>query len=254
MQFSHFLSFRHKNHLDAFGPIKLLNGNEHWTLKKLKKWTFFVSFWWARPNSLSQPIPIRLATWDALVLTRFLFFLLQQHRRTDIHTYRQTDSVSHRTVPLGFASSYTGPDLGISRLSSTVCLQKWVPRSTVVFRFLSYFLVFLSFFLSFFVPCTFCFFISLYLPIYSSFPFCLYSYIFLIFLSTPSVCVSLLPYSPLSSCPNLCLLSLAVCRVTYTPSGRRCVWFSWKILVLIKMLCALPQSLQMAAWIRTASQ
>jgi hypothetical protein len=146
--------------------------------------------------------------------------------QTDRQTDRQTDSVSHRTVPLGFASSYTGPDLGISRLSSTVCLERWAPRSTVVFRFLSYFLVFLSFF----VPCTFCFFFPLYLPIYSSFPFCLYSHIFLIFLFFPSVCVSLLPYSP--SLP----VAVFVCSLCRARSNLHAVRKAMR-LIFVKNIC-----------------
>ena len=143
--------------------------------------------------------------------------------QTNRHTYIQTDRqrvTSHCSARIRFVLH--GPRFR-HFTSQFHCLL--TEMGSTQHRCLSVPLLFLglSFFLSFFVPCTFCFFISLYLPIYSSFPFCLYSYIFLIFLSTPSVCVSLLPYSPLSSCPNLCLLSLAVCRVTYTPSGRRCV-------------------------------
>jgi hypothetical protein len=188
--FSYFLSFRREKsrHIWTNKTTKL-----KWTLnleikKNLKNDTSLLSSDGRGPTvrrNLSQS-ELRLETLLYLHVSCF-----SSCSSTDEQTDRQTDSVSHRTVPLGFASSYTGPDLGISRLSSTVCLQRWAPRSTVVFRFLSYFLVFHSFFVS----CTFCFLFPLYLPNFSSFPFCLYSHIFFIFYFFPSVRVSLLPYS-----------------------------------------------------------
>jgi hypothetical protein len=184
VHFSHFLSFRYKK-----SPRHI------WTNKTTKlKWTLNSKI------KITEKIKLLCCLLMGESQQSVATYPIQScdlrpsctYRRTDWQTDRQTDSVSHRTVPLGFASSYTGSDLGISRLGSTVCLQRWAPRSTVVFRFLSYFLVFPSFF----VLCTFCFFFPLYLPIYSSFPFRLYSHIFLIFFFFPSVCVSLLPHSP----------------------------------------------------------